>query len=351
VSEVGDSVRTVNGPAGGAEFEALVRRHSPALRQYCRHLAGPVDGDDLMQDTLARAMVGFRRLRDRERFLPWCRQIARNTNATRVKARHPTEELPDVASPIDLETEIVDGMFRRVVIAEAFAAMPERNRSVLSARADGVSPAALAEQYGVSRTLVDTWFARSRAQARRLLDRAPEAGMLGTAAALLARLRAPVTARRAAVVAATGVGATTLLLTLPHVLFPDAGPAPPPTATLSPVGHSGQIGRIGRTSSAQTDARPQAPSGSVHVPWPAWVHRMKSSTSGAPRHRAVDLPQTGPYNTDVAHQAEADPISIGPLAPGDQLILGVNQCNLLAKVEPRPCPTVLAGIRVKVAPR
>ena len=335
-----------DGRVGGPEFEALVRTHSPALRQYCRRLAGPVDGDDLMQDTLARAMLGFRRLRDQDRFLPWCRQIARNANASRIRSRHPTEELMDAAATVDVETEVVDGIFRRVLIAEAFAAMPERNRTVLSERAEGVSPAVLAERYGVSRTLVDTWFARSRAQARVLLGRARDGGMLGGAFVMVGRIKASVTARRAIVAAAaTGVGATTLLLAVPHLL--------------SPTSHDARVVRFGRVvQNGRSGIAPLAPA----IPTTfavSWAHSAgaspgarlahRTSSSSSDRSARLDLPGTRPFE-GVAHRAEADPVSIGPLLPGDQVVVGIDQCRAIAKVGERVCPPILAGIRIRIAP-
>ena len=324
-------------PGAPPEFEALVRAHTLTLRRFCTRLAGPTDGEDLMQETLTRAMVSFGTLRDQDRFLPWCRQIARNTHARRAQSIHPTEPLADVATTDDVAAAVVESVVLRGELAEVLAAMPERSRHVLTARAAGVSPADLASELGVSRTLVDTWFARSRAQARMLLRGLRERGAAGAAGPALVDVVRRATRRRAvrrSLVAAlvTGAGVTTLLVGAPGAVThtetavnghpitagPTLGGRPTAPGHPSAAAPSSPRPRAGRVS----DRRPPA---------------------AADRHGA---PYIGTRRA-VAHRAEAQPIVIGPLLPDDQLVVGLNPCGVASDLH-LPCPPPVAALRLHV---
>jgi RNA polymerase sigma factor (sigma-70 family) len=296
------------------DFERLVRAHTPALRRFCHRLAGPSDGDDLMQETLTTAMVRFGSLRDRERFLPWCRQIARHAHIRCIRTARAMEPLVDAAAREDLESELVDDMVRRAELARVLAAMPERSRMVLAARAEGVAPAALAETYGVSRTLVDTWFARSKVQARHLLQELRAGAGVGTGAVGLLLARRAV--RRAAIAAvAVGAGVATLVLTAPReVIHRAARPALVPAATglLPPSSPPPKV-------SASTP-RPPAPAPHVRPSRPAYP-----STPSAKALSVRLLP--GAF---LEPGAQLQPIEIGLAQP--RLIVAFDPCWVVTAV-------------------
>ncbi len=69
-------------------FTALLDAHGDALYGYCLHLARhEADAQDLLQETLIRAMHGHDRLLDPERARPWLFTIATNAWRDRLRAR------------------------------------------------------------------------------------------------------------------------------------------------------------------------------------------------------------------------------------------------------------------------
>ena len=319
-----------------AEFENLVRAHSPNLRRYCVRLAGPSDADDLLQETLTRAMVHFGTLRDRDRFLPWCRQIARNTHLRRLQQARPTEPIVEVVGDGDLEAEVVDSLVRRAEVAAVLAGLNERHRRVLTARAEGVPPAELASQLGVSRQLVDTWFARSRLQARNLLRSLRDTGVassLGVGVLRWAR-------RYAWVAAAIAVGAGVAVTLAPwRVAAPTHAPAPagrsaahhpagqrptPPTAGAAPARASHPV--------ASWSAGPAGPHATPVTP------RSTRERLDPGLHR---MPATA-----IDATAAVQPIVIGPLLPGDGLIIGFDPCAYVELVT--PCGPLIGGLRAHI---
>lgn len=84
------------GPGPG--FAEVVRDHLDRLYGYCVRLAGnPADAEDLVQETLVRAMRAYPGLREREHLKGWLFAIA--TNAWRDQGRRRMREVPTV--PID----------------------------------------------------------------------------------------------------------------------------------------------------------------------------------------------------------------------------------------------------------
>ncbi|MHB8465763.1 MAG: sigma-70 family RNA polymerase sigma factor [Acidimicrobiales bacterium] len=317
-----------------AEFEELVRAHNATLRRFCTRLAGPSDGDDLMQETLTRAMVRFETLRDHQRFLPWCCQIARNAHVRRVRSIRPTEPLEDAAAVGDLASEVVDDLVLRTELGGVLAALPERSRQVLTARAEGVPPTVLASEFGVSRTLIDTWFARSRAQARLLLRGASNDGLAGTLGLPLRWMLRRARRHPMIPVLVAGAGITTLLLIAPL--------APVDRGEHVPRGRAGaQLSR--RFTVRAADAHPRrsgaAPSdrGAKGTPPP--------SVAAAPH--PLGLPRAQPRGR-VAAAAEAQPIVVGPLLSGGQLVLGADPCRLVSHLR-GTCPPAVAALRIHLA--
>lgn len=74
--------------AGRAEFADLVDAHAGAMYGYCLRLANSrEDAEDLLQETLLRAMKAYGSLRQPERSRPWLFTIATNAWRDRERAR------------------------------------------------------------------------------------------------------------------------------------------------------------------------------------------------------------------------------------------------------------------------
>lgn len=99
-------------------FSSLLDEHGDALYGYCLHLARhQADAEDLLQETLIRAVRGQQRLRDPERARPWLFTIATNAWRDRQRAlsRRPTT--------VPLDPDAVDedfSLFATVAMEDPF---------------------------------------------------------------------------------------------------------------------------------------------------------------------------------------------------------------------------------------
>jgi len=93
-----------------ASFEQLVRRFQVPLSQFLRYRSGPVDVEDLVQDTFVRAYENLHRYRDSRRFSTWLFTIGRRLSINRAR-RHrsmaDSEALESVDSPAPPPEQVV----------------------------------------------------------------------------------------------------------------------------------------------------------------------------------------------------------------------------------------------------
>lgn len=69
--------QTLDGDQSG--FASLIERYQPQILALCHAwISNPQDAEELAQDTFLCAYQKLEKLRDREKFLPWLSQIARN---------------------------------------------------------------------------------------------------------------------------------------------------------------------------------------------------------------------------------------------------------------------------------
>lgn len=111
---------------------SLIAQHLPRLRRYARALTGDRNAaDDLVQDTLERALSRFHLWRQGSDLRAWMFTIMHNiyVNQTRSRIRHPHEPLDDAAAE-DLRARETDwGELRD--LDEALARLPGEQRAVL----------------------------------------------------------------------------------------------------------------------------------------------------------------------------------------------------------------------------
>ncbi len=104
-------------------FNELVERHAPGLYRLAVAVIGPDSAADVTQDTLLRAWVDLRSLRDPDRIGAWLRQILLNRCRDVVRARQRVRVLsldaaavpgapfsPDPAMAIDRTTDLQQGL-------------------------------------------------------------------------------------------------------------------------------------------------------------------------------------------------------------------------------------------------
>jgi len=121
-----------------AVFAGLVAPLRPELHRYCARLVGSViDGEDVVQDALARAFTAMQKLEDASLIRPWLFRIAHNRALDLLRSRtvrraEPIEAAADAADPASPDPAEV--LMRQEAVATAvsrFAGLPVLQRSVV----------------------------------------------------------------------------------------------------------------------------------------------------------------------------------------------------------------------------
>ena len=121
-----------------AKLLALAGELRPELHRYCARLMGSVmDGEDVVQDTLARAFVALDGLPEVPPLRAWLFRIAHNRaldllRSRAIRAAEPIEAAHEVADPESVDP--VELMMRREAVETAvsrFAELPTMQRSVV----------------------------------------------------------------------------------------------------------------------------------------------------------------------------------------------------------------------------
>jgi RNA polymerase sigma factor (sigma-70 family) len=111
-------------------FEAVVAEHGDVVMRVCRALLGPADADDAWAETFLSALQAYPKLRPDSNVRGWLVTIAHRKaiDVLRRSGRHalPTDDLPDVADPVD-PFEVADD-----ALWEALAALPFKQRSAVA---------------------------------------------------------------------------------------------------------------------------------------------------------------------------------------------------------------------------
>ena len=121
-----------------AELLALTGELRPELHRYCARLMGSVfDGEDVVQDTLARALAVLDEIKDMPQLRPWLFRIAHNRALDLLRSRalrksEPIEAASDVAD--EANADPMEVLMRQEAVETAvsrFAELPLVQRSVL----------------------------------------------------------------------------------------------------------------------------------------------------------------------------------------------------------------------------
>jgi RNA polymerase sigma factor (sigma-70 family) len=121
-----------------ADLLALAGELRPELHRYCARLMGSViDGEDVVQDTLARALVALEEMEEMPPLRPWLFRIAHNRaldllRGRTVRATEPIDAAFDVAD--EASPDPVELLMRQEAVKTAvsrFAELPTMQRSVV----------------------------------------------------------------------------------------------------------------------------------------------------------------------------------------------------------------------------
>jgi RNA polymerase sigma-70 factor (ECF subfamily) len=115
-----------------SDHESAITQHIPRLRRYARALTGDRNAaDDLVQDTLERALTRFQLWRQGSDLRAWLFTIMHNifVNQVRSRLRHPHEALDDSAADAQPAREPDWAELRD--IDDALSRLPGEQRAVL----------------------------------------------------------------------------------------------------------------------------------------------------------------------------------------------------------------------------
>jgi RNA polymerase sigma factor (sigma-70 family) len=200
-------VRAVQG--GDTEaFSELFRRHYVDVKRSCaRHMACPLEAEEIAQAAFVRALERIGQCRGERQFGGWVQIIARHmcVDALRSRSRVVPSESPMSEHHAD-GTEPHDSLLdqeQRDDVRRALDTLPLRQRQAVTARALGTGPGQIADDLGLSVGAVDSLILRGRRRLALAYQRvAGEGGATATATS---------TTAAASLLAAFAVGSTSLL--------------------------------------------------------------------------------------------------------------------------------------------
>lgn len=144
------------------EFHERFEAVRPRLLGICRAVVGPVDAEDLVQETYIRAVERVSQLRDSRLFEAWLARIALNEARSLVRRKvRDRERLPSLAPP-----ETTHGSDRELL--QLVEGLPLRQRACVALYYGyGYRLAEIARLLGISEINARTVLFRARRQLRR----------------------------------------------------------------------------------------------------------------------------------------------------------------------------------------
>lgn len=149
-----------------ASAEAIVE-WIPRLRRYARALTGDaVLADDLVQDTLARAIEKFALWRAGTDLRAWLFSVMHNTFVNQLRARHATEALE--SDDLEARPRVSDGVL--IDLERCLRGLPAEQREIiLLIGLEEMSYAEAAQALGVPQGTVMSRLSRARARLAALM--------------------------------------------------------------------------------------------------------------------------------------------------------------------------------------
>jgi RNA polymerase sigma factor (sigma-70 family) len=160
------------------EFMALVRDLRPELHRYCTRLTGSViDGEDVVQDTLAKAFYALSMHPEVPPLRPWLFRIAHNTAIDRLRGHGHKLTEPRADAGEDMSAaDAPDPYALRVALARFLALTVNQRSAVILKDVLGHSLEEAAATMGVSVQAVKAALVRGRAALRASEDITPPEG-------------------------------------------------------------------------------------------------------------------------------------------------------------------------------
>jgi len=177
MSDMNGSESTVSAlHEGMRRFLLLVAGIRPDLHRYCARMTGSVaDGEDIVQDTLARAYYALSEMQTVPELRPWLFQIAHNRALDHLRRyeRRMAEPLDSVletalSSESDPEDALAREQATRAAISRFVELVPAQRSAVILKDVLGHSLAEIAQQMAISETAAKALLHRGRERLRAL---------------------------------------------------------------------------------------------------------------------------------------------------------------------------------------
>ncbi|WP_369815000.1 RNA polymerase sigma factor [Deinococcus sp. Leaf326] len=149
-------------------FEALVRRHAPAVHRLAASTVGPGAADDVVQEVFIAAHRGLKSFRGEAQFSTWLHRVTLNAcaHALRRRSALPLDILPEPAAPHSPARGGEQAQVRER-LAQALATLsPEQREAVTLREISGLDYAEISAVTGAELGTVKSRIARGRAALR-----------------------------------------------------------------------------------------------------------------------------------------------------------------------------------------
>ena len=164
------------------EFVTAMVAQLPALRRYAVALVGNVAfADDLVQDSIERALRQSAQLRDLGRLPGWMRRILHNLyidEIRRNKGKGKEQDIAKLADHPELSIPAADGGGPRDFLRAMNALSVEHRQILLLVGLDDLDYREIAEELGVPIGTVMSRLARARERLRNLMQDGPETNVV-----------------------------------------------------------------------------------------------------------------------------------------------------------------------------
>ena len=168
------------------DFVTALVAQLPGLRRYAVALVGNAAlADDLVQDSIERALRQSTQLRELERLPMWLRRILHNRyidEIRRNRGKGKEQDIADMADRLELSTPAADGMGPRDFLRAIGMLSIEHRQILLLVSLDDLGYREIAEELGVPIGTVMSRLARAREKLRSLMQNEPEANVIQLAA-------------------------------------------------------------------------------------------------------------------------------------------------------------------------
>jgi len=160
--------------AAQSEFAGALIAQLPALRRYATALSGSiVNGDDLVQDCIERALKQSDRLRDRQKLGGWLRSILHNLyidELRRKRSRGIEEDITELADNFAISVPPSDSALFHEFTAAMATLSAEHREILLLVGLDGMNYREIAEALHIPIGTVMSRLARARERLRNALE-------------------------------------------------------------------------------------------------------------------------------------------------------------------------------------